>query len=366
MSNKTIIEASGSQAQIVENSDPLASFKQDMHARLQRIQAHCQHYKTPSAYRSIGQTVLAFLIYFALFGVMIFAALNNMAWLTLLLSVPAGGILVKLFIIQHDCGHGSYFKKKWANTWLGRIVSLLTFTPYAFWRDSHNRHHASSGNLTKRGHGAVDMLTVEEFNALPPKERFFYKLYRHPMIVSVLGPPFYILIVQRFPLKKPPPYSEVYQTIKGSHLTPSVMGLNLMILLFYGSLAWMIGFWTVLLVFVPAVSIAASIGGWLFYVQHQYEHAYWAEQDEWDYSQAALMGSSHYDLPRFFQWVTGNIGFHHIHHLSSLIPNYRLQECYEASQDLQLLPKMSIRDSLKTAKIRLWDANQRKMVALGK
>jgi len=335
-----------------------------MQNRLKRIQAHCQHYKNPVASRSIGQAVLSFLIYVTLFGTMMVAAQNNMIWLTLILSVPAAGILVKLFIIQHDCGHGSYFKKRWANNLLGRIISGLTMTPYAYWRDAHNRHHASSGNLTKRGIGAIDTLTVEEYEKLTKKQRFFYTLYRHPITMVLIGPPLYILVLQRLPLTGPMPFSEIYHSINGSHLWRSVMSLNIMILLVYGSLSLFVGFGTVVLVFLPALIMSASIGGWLFYVQHQYENAYWAEQEEWDYTEAALLGSSHYDLPRFLQWFTGNIGFHHIHHLSSLIPNYRLQECYENSQDLQLLPKMGIRESIKTARLRLWDERQRKMVAL--
>lgn len=335
---------------------------QDLDNMLKRVHLHCQEFKTPIAHRSILQAGLSFLIYISLCAVIIFSVMRGQYWVSLLLTLPAAGMLVKLFIIQHDCGHGSYFKSKKANSWVGRLMSLATLTPYAFWRDAHNRHHKTSGNLSKRGVGAIDTLTLKEFQALTPSQQFFYKLYRHPIVMVLIGPPLYIIILQRLPLKGPMPYTEIYQSIAGRHLWKSVMALNLAILVLYGGLAFAFGLKTVLLVFLPISFVSASIGGWLFYVQHQYEDAYWEYQDKWDYRAAALLGSSHYDLPKILHWFTGNIGFHHIHHLSSLIPNYRLPECYEASDDLKKFPKMSMLDSLKTARLRFWDETQKKMV----
>lgn len=333
-----------------------------MRAIMKRIHAHCLLYKYPVLHRSIGQTILAFSLYAAICTLIILCVQNNIYWASTLLTLPAAGLLVKLFTIQHDCGHGAYFKSKAANNFLGRAISIITWTPYAFWRDAHNRHHASSGNLSKRGIGAIDTLTLAEFNNLSPTHQRLYKLYRHPIVMVLIGPPLYIILIQRMPLKGPLPFSEIYQTIAGKHLGKSVMALNAAILVVYGALAVMLGLTTVIVTFLPILFLSACIGGWLFYVQHQYEDAYWAFHDKWDYRSAALLGSSHYDLPRPLHWLTGYIGFHHIHHLSSLIPNYRLAECHKASADLQKFPRMSMRDSLKTARLRFWDEAQNKMV----
>ncbi len=336
----------------------------ELKEQLNRIHAHCQNYKTPVMSRSIGQTALTLFLYAVLMTAIIGAIAYGLIWLSLLLSVPAAGLLVKLFIIQHDCGHGSYFKSKKANTYVGRFISVFTFTPFAFWRDAHNKHHAASGNLSKRGIGAIDTLTVREYEKLTKLQRFFYILYRHPVTMILIGPPLYIIVLQRFPFKGPMPFADIYHSINGSHLWRSVVGLNLMLIIFYGALVMWLGLGVVALAFLPALIMSASIGGWLFYVQHQYEETYWEAGENWDFKAAALLGSSHYDLPRILQWFSGNIGFHHIHHLSSLIPNYRLQECYEASPDLKTFPKLGIVESFKTMRLRLWDEQQKKMVGV--
>lgn len=283
--------------------------------------------------------------------------------ITLMLAPVAGLLLVKLFTIQHDCGHGSYFKSRIANNVTGWVISVLTFTPYGFWRDSHNRHHAGSGNLDRRGLGAVDMLTLSEFQRLTPKQKFLYRFYRHPIVLLVFGPPFYFILMQRLPLNKTLPFMETYTSMRLAQIWKSVVGLNIGLLVFYGALSLWIGIGTVALVILPAVSVASWVGAWLFYVQHQYENAYWAKAGEWKYEAAALLGSSHYDLPTPIRWVTGNIGLHHIHHLCSLIPNYRLHDCYQASEDLKAWPKMTFLDSLKTTRLALWDEARQKMIS---
>ncbi len=329
---------------------------------LSRIASHCQAFRGADLSRSVGQLALNLGLYVGLLALMYGAFAIGAWWATLLLSIPAAGILVRLFIIQHDCGHGAYFKTKKANHVVGWLMSVLTFTPFGFWRDAHNRHHANSGNLTRRGMGGVDLLTVEEFRALSPFKKALYKFYRHPLTLLVFGPPLYFLIMQRLPLSGPAPYTEVYHEMKGKQIWRSVMLLNVALLALYGTLAFFLGAIATLVVVVPLISIAGIAGTWLFYVQHQYEDAYWMHQGDWNYNKAALLGSSHYDLPPILQWFTGNIGLHHIHHLCSLIPNYRLQECYEASNDLRSLPKLSIRESFKAPSMTLWDETQQRMV----
>lgn len=331
-------------------------------AMLRRIAAHCAAYQGASASRSIGQVGLSFGIYFALMAGSIAAVVNGAAWLSLLIAPVAGLMLVKLFTIQHDCGHGSYFATKRANDALGFFISILTFTPYGFWRDSHNRHHASSGNLTRRGVGAVDTLTVEEYRALGFWRRSIYRLYRHPAMMILFGAPFYFLIVQRLPLTGAMPFAEVYHGLKFQQIWRSILALDIALLVVYGLLALTFGPLAVLIAVAPVVSVAAIVGVWLFFVQHQYEDAYWRPQQDWSYAEAAVFGSSHYDLPQPLQWVTGNIGLHHIHHLSSRIPNYRLQECYNASPDLRSLPRLTFAESLKCAQLALWDEARGKMV----
>lgn len=331
-------------------------------AMLSRIVAHCKEFRGASLPRSAGQLVLNLAIFGAIVAAM-YASLGAGFWpVTILLTIPAAGMLTRVFIIQHDCGHGSYFKSKRANHAVGWALSLLTFTPYGFWRDAHNRHHASSGNLTRRGMGGVDTLTVEEYQRLTPFKKGLYKFYRNPLTLIVSGPPIYFILLQRIPMASPMPYTEVYYGMKGPRIWKSVMLLNAALVLFYAALSYFFGAIATLIVFLPIVSLAGIAGSWLFYIQHQYEDAYWQPQKTWDYNRAALYGSSHYALPPVLQWFTGNIGLHHIHHLCSLIPNYRLQECYEKSPDLQKLPKLTVVDSLKSARLSLWDEAQGRMV----
>jgi len=330
---------------------------------LRRIVEHCKAFQGADLKRSVSQATVSLSIYFALVAAMLALASVGQWGFALLLSPLAGGVLVKLFTIQHDCGHGSYFKNRRANHALGFLISILTFTPYGFWRDSHNRHHAGSGDLDRRGIGAVDTLTVEEYRALPKSERVMYRLYRHPLVLIVIGAPVYFFILQRLPLASAPPFAKTYTGLKVSQIWKSVLLLNIALALVYGGLAVLLGAGVVALAVLPAVTIAAWTGTWLFFVQHQYEDAYWARKPEWTYAEAAIYGSSHYHLPKVLRWFTGNIGLHHIHHLASGIPNYRLPECYRSSKDLLALPKMTMLESLNCARLALWDEAQRKMIS---
>jgi len=332
-------------------------------AALRRIVEHCKRFQGADLKRSLAQASLALAAYFGLVALQIAAAKAGLWPVTLLAAPLAGGVLVKLFTIQHDCGHGSYFKSRQANDWLGRFISILTFTPYSFWRDAHNRHHAGSGDLDRRGVGAVDTLTVEEYRALSKWDRIVYRAYRNPVVMIVIGAPLYFFVLQRLPLAGAMPFAKSYQGLKASQIWRSVASLNLALAAAYGGLALAFGAGAVALAIVPAVTIAAWVGSWLFYVQHQYENAYWARKPEWTYAEAAIYGSSHYHLPKLLRWLTGNIGLHHIHHLASGIPNYRLPECYRASRDLLALPRMTIPESFKSASLALWDEAQRKMIS---
>lgn len=276
-------------------------------------------------------------------------------WLSLVLSVPAAGFLLRTFIIQHDCGHGSFMPTREGNDRLGALLSLLTFTPYDHWKRSHATHHATSGNLDKRGIGDIDTYTVAEYRALPLVAKLRYRLYRNLIIQLIIGAPVNFLILQRLPAS---------YAMKDKGAWVSVMGLNLGILAFYGALTYAFGFALVLKVFLPVVILAAWAGGWLFYVQHQFESGIWDKGEEWDFHVSALMGSSHYVLPKWLQWITGNIGIHHIHHLCSGIPNYRLEECLNASPELQRIGvKLTIRESLKSIPLVLWDEQHRQLIS---
>ncbi|MDZ7629364.1 MAG: fatty acid desaturase [Parvularculaceae bacterium] len=335
----------------------------DRAARLRRIVEHCKSFQGAQLSRSLSQAGVTLALYAVIVGAMIALAASGEWGFALLFSPLAAGVLVKLFTIQHDCGHGSYFKSRHANGALGFFISILTFTPYGFWRDAHNRHHAGSGDLDRRGVGAVDTLTIEEFKALSPLNQVLYRAYRNMVVMIFVGAPVYFFILQRLPLAGAAPFAETYHGLKAKQIWKSVVALNIALALIYGGLCLAFGWSAVALAILPTVSIAAWIGTWLFFVQHQYEDAFWARKPEWTYAEAAVFGSSHYHLPKPLRWLTGNIGLHHIHHLASGIPNYRLPECYRASEDLKALPKMTIAESFKCASLALWDEANRKMVS---
>jgi acyl-lipid omega-6 desaturase (Delta-12 desaturase) len=313
---------------------------------------HCAKYRGAIPSRAAFQLASTLALFGALLITML-ATVQSYYWITLLLAIPTGGLLVRLFIIQHDCGHGSFLKGRPLNDLVGRLLSVLTVTPYEVWRTEHAKHHATSGNLEERGIGDIDTLTVREYQALSPMRQWVYRLYRNPLFLFVFGVPFYFLVLQRVPLKHPLPRHQAWI---------SVMGLNLAIAAFYGSLGLMFGFWSLLFVAVPVIHIAAGVGGWLFYVQHQFDETHWNRPPDWDVQVAALYGSSYYQLPAVLNWFTGNIGLHHIHHLNSMIPNYRLVECLKASPDLQTLNRLTLWESFKCVRFKLWDEEQHALV----
>lgn len=324
---------------------------------------HCRNYKGADTKRALIQLVVTLGLFTASCTFMIWGVTAGVYW-PLALILPTGGLLVRMFIIQHDCGHRSFFRSAWANDMVGRLLSVFTMTPYGFWRQAHNMHHAGSGNLDRRGIGSIDTLTVDEYKQLPRRKKFFYRLYRNPFVLLVLGTPLYVLLFQRFPHSQGSPFFDSYQTLSVSRAWKSIMGLNLAVVGGYGLLGTLLGWNVILLVFLPAIVIASWIGGWLFFIQHQFEATYWQNGTSWDFHEASVLGSSYYALPPVLQWFTGNIGLHHIHHLCSAIPNYRLQECLKASDSLQSLNRLTLTESLQCLRWGLWDEKSGKMVSI--
>ena len=303
--------------------------------------------------RSVVQLITTFVPFLALLGVMMVLA-QSAYWATLLLAVPTAGLLVRLFIFQHDCGHGSFFKSRSANTMLGRFISIFTLTPYEYWKRYHALHHATSGNLDKRGLGDVPTITVKEYLALSSLKKLGYRLFRNPVFMVAIAVPFNFIVLQRLPLGR---------DLKDPDAVRSIMGLNLMMLVVFGGAMAVMGVGAVIAVFLPVIIIAAGVGGWLFYVQHQFEDAYWRRTEDWDFQTSALSGSSYYKMPPILQWFTGNIGLHHIHHLCSRIPNHRLQECADAFPELNKAAKrITLRDSLDCWRYSLWDEDRGAMI----
>lgn len=310
-------------------------------------------YREPSTGRSTFELVVT-VVPFAALWALTWAAVHYGYWLGLILIIPAAGFLLRLFMIQHDCGHGSFFARRSVDDWTGRLIGILTLTPYDYWRRAHAAHHASAGNLDERGIGDITTLTVEEYAALSKRERLAYRLYRHPLVMFGIGPAFLFLFKQRLPFG-----------MMRSGLSPwvSTMATNAAVAVVAGLLIWAVGLVPFLLVHLPIVILAATAGIWLFYVQHQFEDTHWSKKPEWQFQQAALHGASHYDLPPVLRWMTGNIGIHHVHHLSSRVPYYRLPEVLKDHPELADLGRITIMDSLRCVKLVLWDESSRRLIS---
>jgi omega-6 fatty acid desaturase (delta-12 desaturase) len=308
-------------------------------------------FQEPSTPRALWQIVNTFGPYVLLWYLM-YLSLAVSWWITAPLAVLAGAFLVRAFIIFHDCGHGSFFKSRAANDFWGFLSGIVTFTPYYHWRWEHSLHHATSGDLDRRGTGDVWTLTVQEYLESSRGKRFAYRLARNPIVLFVLAPIFLFLIKHRIP-KANANRRERY----------SVYWMNLAILGVAVALSAVFGIKAYVLIQLTALMVAGSAGVWLFYVQHQFEGVYWERRDEWDYATAALQGSSFYKLPRVLQWFSGNIGFHHIHHLSPRIPNYNLEKCHRADPVFQTVKPVTLFSSFKALTFRLWDEQRRKLIS---
>ena len=310
-------------------------------------------YQQPSLSRALWQIINTFVPY-ALLWYLMYLSLAVSWWIVAPLAILAGAFTVRIFIIFHDCGHGSYFKSRRANDIIGFVSGVLTFTPYYHWRWEHNIHHASSGHLDKRGVGDIWTMTVQEYLEASRWKRFAYRLARNPFILFVIAPLYLFLIKQRFPSKN--------TSKRERH---SVYWMNLAILAMGIGLSFIFGITAYVLIQSIILMVAGASGVWLFYVQHQFEDVYWERGEDWDYTRAALEGSSFYKLPRILQWFSGNIGFHHIHHLSVRIPNYNLERCHKADPLFQRVKPVTLFGSFKSFTFRLWDEPRRKLVGFG-
>ncbi len=313
-------------------------------------------YLKPDARAALIQLFTTILPFLAVMAGM-FVALHFGILAALLLFPVAAILLVRLFMFQHDCGHGSFFRANWANNLLGWVLGVLTLTPYISWRRDHAMHHASMGNLDRRGIGDVTTLTCDEYLALPRWRRLGYRLYRHPLVMFGVGPTWLFIIRNRFPAGNPRRYWREWLSVLGTDAALAAVLTGLVIVL--GPLRLLLGW-------LPVMLLAATIGVWLFYIQHQFSNTHWEPKSRWQFATAALLGSSFYDLPAPLHWLTGNIGFHHIHHLSSKIPNYRLRACHEANLALQSVPRLTFWSSFKCARLALWDTQSRRLVSFRK
>ena len=309
-------------------------------------------YIGPDTRKSIQQLVLTAGAFFGCWTLALLA-LDVSYWLTLLLTVPAAGFLMRLFMIQHDCGHGSFFRSRRARDLIGFWIGVLTLTPYAYWRKTHAYHHAHSGDLDLRGFGDIDTLTVTEYMALPFHRRIGYRIYRHPLVLFGPGALLHFVFVHRLPLSTPKTWKGAWRSVWLTNM--ALVGVG-------GAMALTVGLGAFLLVQTPVTVVSCSLGVWLFYVQHQFEDTYWHRHHDWDYYEAALEGSSYLVLPKPLQWLTASIGIHHVHHLNARIPNYRLQEAMNEVPELQRPTRLRIRDTIRLVRLALWDDVEERLV----
>ncbi len=310
-------------------------------------------YAKPILWRSvldIFTSVVPFVIGWAL----MYMALDVSYWLVLLISIPTAGCLLRTFILFHDCTHGSFFESKAANTWGGRIFGLMVFQCFGNWRYHHALHHGSAGDLDRRGDGDVPTWTVNEYYSKPLGSRVFYRLFRHPAIMFGIGPLWSLLIGPR-----------IWANSKSTRLRNSILLTNLAVVVMVGTLMAIFGVVPVLLIYTPLILIAGTAGVWLFFVQHQFEDVYWETSGAWSYSTAALQGSSYLKLPQPLQFFTGNIGLHHVHHLSSRVPNYSLQKAHDGVDAFDTVPVLTFWQSMRCSRLKLWDERNNKLVTFG-
>ena len=311
------------------------------------------NYREPNHARSVLEIVITGTSFVVLW-ICMWAALGLGYWLSLIIAVPTAGFLVRLFMIQHDCGHGAFFRRRVVNDWVGRVIGALTLTPYDTWRRSHAIHHASSGNLQRRGIGDVTTLTVREYLALSRWRRLGYRLYRNPLLMFGLGPAYLFIVQHRLPIG----------LVRGGWQPwLSTMATNAAIAVIILAMIWLVGVGPFLLVHVPITLLAASIGVWLFYVQHQFADTFWAEAPAWTLHEAALHGSSYYELPGILRWFTANVGVHHVHHLCSRIPYYRLPRVLRDYPELKGVGRLTLIQSLACVRLVLWDEGCRRLIS---
>ena len=311
-------------------------------------------YNFPDTKRSIWQLVNSFVPYFALLYLM-YLSLEWSYWITLGLAIPTVGFMVRIFIIFHDCAHRSFFKTARANKIAGFFTGLFTFTGLNKWQRSHDTHHKTVGNLDKRGVGDVITMTTEEYLSASKGRQIFYRLYRHPIIMMGIGAPYLFILQNRFFSK----HSDKKEKL-------NVIFTTLVLAIIITGVSLLISFKSFILIYLPIFYLSAVLGIWLFYMQHQFEGVHWYREKEWDYPTVAMHGSSFYKLPRVLQWFSGNIGFHHVHHLSPRIPNYKLEECHRDNELFRDIKPITLRESFKSVHMRLWDEKAGKLTGFPK
>jgi omega-6 fatty acid desaturase (delta-12 desaturase) len=316
--------------------------------------AHWREFILPYARPHVGRSLLDLatsVIPFLAGWALMYLSLDVSYLLTLALALPTAGFLLRTYIVFHDCAHGAFLPWRRANAWLGAVLGLIVFTPFQSWRHSHAVHHATAGDLDRRGTGDVLTLTVAEYYGKSWRGRLAYRLFRNPLVMFGFGPFYSMVIGPRWvsPSARP-------------RIVRSVWGTNLALALSLGALCWWLGWQEFLLVQLPMVFLAGGTGVWLFYVQHQFEDTYWQTAEEWAYSDAALRGSSYLKLPSWLQFFTGNIGLHHVHHLSTKVPNYNLQRAHDENPIFHDVPTLSLSDGLRAVRLKLWDEESRRLV----
>ena len=321
-----------------------------------KVEPELQHtitkYERPSLLKALWQLTNTFIPYIFLCILMYIShAAGYSYWITLGLAIVAGGLLVRIFIFFHDCAHQSFFASRRANTMLGYICGIMTFTPYEEWRKSHGWHHNTFGDLDRRGKGDVWTLTIEEYRTASKSKRFWYRFFRNPVVLLFLGPAYLFLVSYRYPHKG---------SKKRQSMSVIITNAAIAIIILVASLT--IGFKAYALIQFPVIFFAGVIGVWLFYIQHQFDGVYWSRHGQWDPIKASLYGSSYYKLPKVIQWFTGNIGLHHIHHLRARIPNYNLQRAYDDTKIYLNVAPLTIRKSITCLRLKLWDEKRRKLV----
>lgn len=309
-------------------------------------------YKNPSHTRSTFEIIVTCIPFVALWALAIYFYYYSY-WLSLLFMVPAGFFLVRLFAIQHDCGHGTLFRHKALNDWIGRALSVFTLTPYDVWKKDHAAHHSTSGNLSKRGFGDITTLTLEEYQALSFFGKLSYRFYRSPIVLFLIGPTYLFIFRHRVPMGQ----------MKEFKSWLSAMATNLGIAVICLGVIYFIGAVPFLIVHLPIQIIAGTVGVWLFYVQHQFEGTVWEKDEEWNAQHVGLYGSSHYDLPFFLRWATANIGAHHIHHLHSKIPFYRLPKILNDHPQLKEVSRVTLWQSFRCVNLHLWDEANKQLIS---
>ncbi|KPQ18540.1 MAG: omega-6 fatty acid desaturase (delta-12 desaturase) [Rhodobacteraceae bacterium HLUCCO18] len=310
-------------------------------------------YRSPIPARSLFELAVTVFPFIALFALS-WAALAISPWLSVALSLANAAFVVRLFMIQHDCGHGAFFRSRRVNDWVGRVIGIATLTPYDVWRRNHATHHATTGNLDQRGVGDIPTMTVAEYKAKPPMGRILYRLLRHPVVLFGVAPVYSFFIQSRLP---------VGQMKSGARFWVSALATDAALLVLLGTLVILGGLPVLVFVYLPMMLLAASVGMWLFYVQHQFEDTSWDGNGAWSVQEAALHGSSHYVLPPVLRWITANIGVHHVHHLASRIPFYRLPEVLRDHPALSGVHRIGLRESLGCARLALWCERDRRLVS---